>query len=118
MRRRPEFTHCFDTGRRFFSRHFVVFAVPRHDGGTWRLGLTVSRKTGKAVARNRVKRVLREFFRLFQHELDAPLDIVVVPKRALDPACVDLNMVRQELLPVLKRLREFPRAGSDGPAEG
>lgn len=118
MRRRPEFTHCFDTGRRYFTRHFVVFAAPRHDGGTWRMGLTVSRKTGKAVARNRVKRVLREFFRLYQNELDAPLDIVVVPKRALDPERVDLNMVRQELLPVLKRLREFSRGGPEDPAQG
>ncbi len=55
--------------------------------------------------RNRVKRVLREFFRLYQRECDPPHDIVVVPKKHLDPRLVGLDMVREELLPVLGRIK-------------
>lgn len=112
---RAGFTACFDGGRRYFTEHFVVFALLREGDGTWRLGLTVTRKTGSAVKRNRVKRVLREFFRLHQNMVDAPLDLVVVPKRTLDPACVDLPMVRHELLPVLSRLRTLRSTPSGGP---
>jgi ribonuclease P protein component len=76
-----------------------------------RLGLTVSRKVGRAARRNRIRRVLREFFRLHQEDIDRPLDIVVVPKRNLDPKTVDLALVEQEFPPVLSRaLREVPAA--------
>lgn len=67
----------------------------------------MSRKVGRAARRNRIRRVLREFFRLHQAEIDRPLDIVVVPKRNLDPKTVDLALVEQEFPPVLSRvLRE------------
>ena len=68
-----------------------------------RLGLTVGRKVGNAVARNRLKRVLREFFRLHQALLEDPLDIVVVPKRSVDARHASLREVEKELLAALTR---------------
>jgi len=83
----------------------VLFILEREatEGGL-RLGLTVSRKVGRAVLRNRVRRVLREFFRLHQAMIRRPLDIVVVPKRNLDPKSIDMALVEQEFLPALSRL--------------
>ena len=49
--------------------------------GPTRLGLTVSRKIGGAVARNRVKRILREFFRLSYDLWPFPVDLVVVARQ-------------------------------------
>lgn len=72
----------------------------------WRLGLAVTRKTGIAVERNRVKRVLREFFRLHQHLLPHDMDIVAVPKRHLKPKNVTLGFVTQELLPLIVDIRQ------------
>lgn len=56
--------------------------------------------------RNRVKRVIREFFRLNQREMCNGLDVVVVPKRSLNPQRVSLEFVSQELLPLIRNLRE------------
>ncbi|MDQ7834569.1 MAG: ribonuclease P protein component [Humidesulfovibrio sp.] len=106
------FTACYEQGRKFYTRHFVLFVLSRVDAGEgFRLGLTVSRKVGRAARRNRIRRVLREYFRLHQEDIDRPLDIVVVPKRNLDPKTVDLALVEQEFPPVLSRvLRETPAA--------
>ncbi len=71
------------------------------------MGTAVTKKLGTAVVRNRVKRVLREFFRLEQRRLPPALDIVVVPKRTLDPDRVCLDFVRRELVPVVEELRVF-----------
>lgn len=81
--------------------------MARSDGpDCWRLGLAVTRKTGSAVQRNRVKRVLREFFRLHQQMLPDDVDIIAVPKRHLKPERVTLSLVTQELLPLVADIRQ------------
>ena len=94
---------CYEKGQRFYSRNFVLFVHKRGElSQLWRLGLAVGRKIGSAVERNRVKRVLREFFRLHQHELPVGVDYVVVPKKHLDVSKVNLEMVSGELSSLLQ----------------
>lgn len=104
---RPQFNRCFESGRKHHTKSFIVFALVRDDrSGGIRLGMAVSRKVGGAVQRNRIKRVVREFFRLHQHEYDAPIDVVVVPKRSLDPRRLTLQTAIQELVPLFARIME------------
>ena len=101
--RRPDFTLCYDQGRRYFSRYFVLFVRTRHEG-TWRVGFAVTKKMGNAVRRNRIKRILREFFRLHSQVLPRGVDMVAVPRRELVGVPVDLALVRAELGPLVSRL--------------
>ena len=104
--RRSDFLNCYDAGRRYFSRHFVFFvAYDNTCPGQWRFGLAVTRKSGNAVWRNRIKRVVREFFRLHQRAIPQGLDIVVVPRRTLDPRNLTLAGLIREFLPLLRTWR-------------
>jgi ribonuclease P protein component len=76
-----------------------------------RLGLAVSRRYGPAVARNRWKRVLREVFRLTQHQLPA-LDLVCVPRANAAPDFARLLAAFPELV---VRLQEKLQRGRRGP---
>ncbi len=71
------------------------------------MGLTVSRKTGPAVVRNRIKRVIREFFRLYQNQIQIRADIIFVPKRALDGKKITLGLAEKELIPVISKLNKL-----------
>jgi ribonuclease P protein component len=76
LRRKSDFEAAYARGRRFGNGFFAVTANP-NDMGAPRLGLAVSVKNaGNSVERNRLRRTIRESFRLHQHELP-PVDLVV-----------------------------------------
>ena len=59
----------------------MVLVRSRRSGGFTRLGLTVSRKVGNAVERNRVKRRVREWFRRCRPDAGEAVDVVVIARR-------------------------------------
>lgn len=72
-------------GRRVAGAAFVVVCAPRKPAPAEqpiRLGITVSRKVGNAVVRNRVKRRIREWFRAQREPLGAGVDLVVIGRAA------------------------------------
>ena len=73
---RREFIAVYEKGRRAGSTSIVMFALP-NTRGHCRLGITVTRKAGPSVQRNRIRRVLRDVFRRHRSELAPALDLVV-----------------------------------------
>jgi ribonuclease P protein component len=76
---RKDFLKLTETGKRVKNRHFTVLFSPGISG-TGRLGLTVSKKTGNAVQRNRIKRYIREYYRTNRHKFRFSWDINVIAR--------------------------------------
>ena len=74
-----DFAAIYEAGRRAGDGHLLIF-TDRNPLGWSRYGLSVSRKHGNAVRRNRLRRLLRESFRLCQHELPAGYDFILIPR--------------------------------------
>lgn len=81
--RRSEFMRVQQQGRRVHTSHFVMLVV-RASRGVTRLGVTVGRRVGGAVQRNRVKRLVREVFRLNRQLFPRECDVVLVARPGAD----------------------------------
>jgi ribonuclease P protein component len=97
LRRRREFLRVQAAGRRLFTPHFHIWLAPGTREAP-RLGLVVTRRLGKAVRRNRVKRLLREFFRRHKQQLP-PLDLVIMARKGAE--ALGYQQVQEELARVL-----------------
>lgn len=81
LRRKSDFDATYARGRRLGDEYFGVTAS-RNEAGAPRLGMAVAvRVAGNAVGRNRIRRLVRESFRLHQRELP-PVDLVVSARAA------------------------------------
>src|SRR5271170_246632 len=101
VRKRREFLRVQGEARRVTTRHYVLLvaareasAKPGHSNGPARLGIVVTKKIGNAPARNRVKRVCRECFRLWPDWLPNGVDLVVIARTGAETLC--LAEVRSE----------------------
>lgn len=99
VRSKLDFAAVYERGLRIGDACLSLIALSNNESRT-RLGLAVSKRCGNSVRRNRLKRRLREAFRLSQAELPTGLDLVIQP-RADTP--IHLAALRQSLISLAKR---------------
>ena len=103
LRKRRDFLRVQHKGRRLWGRQFIVYICPSQTDRS-RLGITVSRKVGGSVHRNRIKRWVREAFRAQPELFTRPIDIVVIAKRGIDD--FSLHTIRDDLARVVSRFHD------------
>jgi ribonuclease P protein component len=81
---RSDYRAIYDQGVRISSRNFTSIICSNKQGAK-RLGITVTKKAGNAVKRNRIKRLIREFFRLNKSLFPAGQDVIIMAKRNMPP---------------------------------
>jgi ribonuclease P protein component len=106
LSRSADFDRVFRHGRSHAGRELVLYVFPRGEAEQPRLGLSVSRKVGGAVQRNRVKRLLREAFDLEGGRLPAGTDAVVVARHEANALAEreGLAGIRRALSQLLERV--------------
>lgn len=82
LKKNKDFRTAYKKGKTFFSPSIVMYAF-NSNSSNLRIGFTVSKKVGKAVVRNRVKRKMREICRLNLHKLKDGYDIIFVAKPSI-----------------------------------
>ena len=101
-----DFDRVFDEGQ-YASDPWLVVKGVRNGLEQTRLGLSVSRRVGNAVVRNRWKRLIREAFRLQRDQLPVGLDLVVRPRKGASPNFIDIRKALVRLTRIVhKRLRQ------------
>lgn len=102
LKKRYEFRQVQLNGRRIHTAHFLIVIRPNASSNT-RLGITVTKKVGSAVHRNRIKRVVREVFRRNRGLFPVGHDVVLIAKR--DAVDVDYESLLAELRGAAYKLR-------------
>jgi ribonuclease P protein component len=92
---KSRFRAIYDQGVWSSSKHFTTIICSNTEG-VKRLGITVTKKAGNSVKRNRIKRLIREFFRLNKALFPARNDVIIMAKRNMPPlnyqeACRELT---------------------------
>ncbi len=99
-----EFKRVYDRKCSVANQWLIVYGLPNELGRT-RVGLSVSKRIGNAVARNRFKRLYREAFRLTRADLPAGLDLILLPRSTREPTLALIQQSLRDLAPTLaKRL--------------
>ncbi|NNK08339.1 MAG: ribonuclease P protein component [Myxococcales bacterium] len=94
LKKRYEFKRTQLSGRRIHTPHFLIVVLPNAVQNT-RLGITVTKKVGTAVQRNRIKRVVREVFRRNRQLFPASHDLVFIAKRGATE--IDYSSLLEEI---------------------
>jgi len=104
LRNSREYAHAWRQGQRCNTVHFIVIALTGTTSAA-RLGVTISRKVGNAVCRNRLKRWIREFFRVRRATITTGADLSIVAR----PGAAGLGhaQLEQELHEALRRLKVY-----------
>jgi ribonuclease P protein component len=82
---------------------FVVFFRKNRQTEQFRLGISVSKKNGNAVIRNRLRRYIKEIIRLHKEEILTNLDFIVVTRKGVE--ALDYHQLESSLIHVLKRAK-------------
>jgi ribonuclease P protein component len=81
--KRADFIDIRLRGHRLRTENFTIITQP-NGGDITRLGIAASKRVGNAVKRNRVKRLMREFFRLHKHLMPTGYDVVIIPLHEIE----------------------------------
>ena len=99
LKNNRDFVNVYTSGRSYANKYLVIYTLKNNTDRN-RLGISVSKKVGNSVVRHRIKRLVKESYRLHEKMFNSGLDIVVIARKGSD-AC-DFAGIESALLHLMK----------------
>lgn len=106
LRKKSEFTKVYFKGKRLNTKHLTLFVLEENPNQNLKLGIVVKKKLGSSVKRNRLRRLLKNSFRMIEGNLNKGLAVLVVfrPIENLDPFSLNAWNLKNEIKNSLNKL--------------
>lgn len=111
LKSNDEFQVVFKNGQSFANRQLVLYYIPKKDQEHFRIGLSVSKKVGNAVVRNRIKRYLRQAFHELESDIKPAHDFVVIARAPTKT--LDFHETKKSLIHVLHKSKLLKKTSVD-----
>ena len=99
LRKNSDFQSVYKSGKSYANKYLVIY-TSKNGTDRNRLGISVSKKVGNSVVRHRIKRLIKESYRLHEQMFNSGLDIAVIARQGSD-AC-DYASIESALLHLMK----------------
>ena len=99
LRKNSDFQLVFKSGRSKANKYFVMYILKNGIDKNF-LGISVSKKVGNSVVRHRIKRLLKESYRLHEDLFNSGLNIVIIARKGADE--LDFHQTEKSLLHLMK----------------
>lgn len=108
IKKNEEFQNVFKHGTSMANRQFVIYMLDRPEEKEFRVGLSVSKRIGKAVVRNRIKRYIRQVFLEEKDNIRTGRDYVIIARK---PAAeMNYHEVRKSLLHLFRKVKIYQKS--------
>ncbi|MFZ5649117.1 MAG: ribonuclease P protein component [Bacillota bacterium] len=101
IKKNKDYKKVYAKGKSVAGRHLVLYGL-RKRTGELRFGFSISKKIGKAVVRNRLKRILKEICRLNTHWFKEGYDYIIIPRR--DSSRKNHHILKEELYRLSRKM--------------
>ncbi|MFD2368942.1 ribonuclease P protein component [Brevibacillus sp. GCM10020057] len=108
LKKNEQFQAVFQRGSSAANKQFVLYTARQEGQAAFRAGISVSKKIGNAVIRNRVKRLIREAVARLEPVIPTGVDLVIIARPGVE--LMSLEAIEQSLLHVMKRAKVIKQA--------
>lgn len=107
IKKNGDFQKVFKHGKSFANRQLVIYHIEKSEQDYFRIGLSVGKKIGNAVVRNRIKRHLRQAFQELQPTIRSGYDFVIIAR--MPTKDLDYQTIRKSVVHLLTREKLFKK---------